>query len=204
MKDKGVLLIVSGPSGAGKGTICSALLNKYQNIYYSVSLTTRAPRAGELNGREYFFVTEGEFKKMIAKDQLLEYAVVYGNYYGTPRKNILEQLEMGNDVLLEIEMDGAEQIRTKFNEGVFVFILPPSLEDLAARLKGRDKDDGASIKNRLEAAAGEIDRAVKYDYVIVNNTVEEALEKLYFILNAEKSRVARNLQMIADVCGRKK
>ncbi|MDR3349681.1 MAG: guanylate kinase [Acidaminococcales bacterium] len=204
MKNKGILLIVSGPSGAGKGTICSALLNKYQNIYYSVSLTTRAPRTGEMNGREYFFITESEFKKMISKDQLLEYAVVYGNYYGTPRENILEQLEMGNDVLLEIEMDGAEQIRAKFAEGVFVFILPPSLADLAARLKGRDKDDGTSIKSRLEAAKSEICRATKYDYVIVNNKVEEALEKLSFILNAEKSRVARNLRTITDLCGKNK
>ena len=199
MAKQGILLVVSGPSGAGKGTVCDALLKEYKGLEYSISMTTRAPRKGEADGKDYFFVSKETFEEMIDSGKLLEHATVYDNYYGTPRGYVLEQLNAGNDILLEIEMDGAQQVREKFRDGVFVFILPPSLDELAIRLNKRGKDEKEAIEARLDSAASEIAQAIKYDYVIVNSDVKEAVDKIKCIMTAEKSRVIRNEKTIENV-----
>ncbi len=196
MKNKGVLLVISGPSGAGKGTVCDALLDKYPGLHYSVSVTTREPRVGEVEGESYFFVSTEQFETMINDGQLLEHAQVYGNYYGTPRKYVLEKLNQGFDVLLEVDTAGAKQIREKFREGVFVFVAPPSLDDLYKRIKKRGKDSEEVIKKRMQAAPDEIAQAVQYDYIVLNNKVEDAVEQIGAIVLAEKAHVKRNLQVI--------
>ena len=200
MSKQGILLIVSGPSGTGKGTVCNALLQKQHNMVYSVSTTTRVPRAGEVDGKDYFFVGKHTFEKMIENDEFLEYAKVYDNYYGTPRNYVIEKLEKGVDVILEIEMDGAGQVKQKFRDGVMVFVLPPSLKELAVRLEKRGKDDKENIKKRLASAASEISQAVKYEYVIINNMIDESVNQLSAILSAEKSKVSKNMKIIEDVC----
>ena len=161
---KGVLLVVSGPSGAGKGTICQMLRDQLPDLGYSISVTTRAPRTCEVDGESYFFMTIPEVKQMIEKGDLLEYAEVYGNYYGTPRKYVEEQLESGRDVLLEIDIQGALQIKKRFPEGVFVFIVPPSLDELSARIYKRGTDSEDVIKRRMASAASELTYAAEYDY----------------------------------------
>lgn len=199
MTKQGILLMVSGPSGTGKGTVCNALLQKYPSMGYSVSMTTRAPRVGEVEGKDYFFVDKNTFEKMIENNELLEYAKVYDNYYGTPASYVLQALGKGKDVILEIEMDGAGQVKKRFSDGVMVFVLPPSLEELAARLKKRGKDDAEAIRKRLKSAANEIAQAVSYDYVIINNQVDDSVAQLEAILSAEKSKVSRNMKTIEDV-----
>ena len=200
MKQKGILLVVSGPSGAGKGTICSALLKKYPNLCYSVSATTRAPREGEVEGKDYFFVSQAKFKEMIANNQLLEYAKVYDNYYGTPKEYVENKLIEGFDVLLEIEMDGAQQIREKFSDGVLVYIMPPSLRELQARIKKRDKDSEEIIEKRMLCASAEIKRAVDYDYIVLNNELDVAVEETYAIILAEKLKSKRSFDLVKKIC----
>jgi guanylate kinase len=192
MGEQGLLLIVSGPSGAGKGTVCGAILHKNANISYSVSMTTRKPREGEVHGREYFFVSKEEFADMIKHDQLLEYAEVYGNYYGTPLRYVMEEMRKGRDILLEIEMEGARQVREKFPAAVFVFILPPSMEELSSRLKNRATDDEETISVRLNAAGKEIAQMTVYDYVVINDKIDETVNKLLSIISVEKMKVSRN------------
>lgn len=199
MAKQGILLVVSGPSGAGKGTVCNALLQKYPDLGYSVSMTTRKPREGEIEGKDYFFVNKEDFEQKIKEDQLLEYARVYENYYGTPRSYVLDKLNQGEDILLEIEMDGAHQVKDKFRDGIFVFILPPSLDDLAMRLRKRAKDDDHAIQKRLDAAASEIAHAVLYDYVVINSNIDDAVDKIAAIVSAEKSKVSRNMKIIENV-----
>lgn len=200
MKQKGVLLVVSGPSGAGKGTICSALLAKYDTLCYSVSATTRAPRVGEVDGKDYFFVSKTKFAEMIENNQFLEYAKVYDNYYGTPKEYVEKKLHEGFDVLLEIEMDGAQQIREKFPDGILVYIMPPSLGELHSRIKKRDKDSEEIIKKRMLCAAKEIKRAVDYDYIVLNNKLDNAVEETYAIILAEKLKTKRSFNIIDKVC----
>ncbi|WP_304091146.1 guanylate kinase, partial [Phascolarctobacterium succinatutens] len=161
---KGVLLVVSGPSGAGKGTICQLIRDQLPDLGYSISVTTRQPRVGEVDGVNYFFKTVPQVKEMIANGELLEYAEVYGNYYGTPRKYVEDLLNAGQDVLLEIDIQGALQIKERFPEGVFVFIVPPSLDELSARIYKRGTDSEDVIKRRMASAAGELTYAQKYDY----------------------------------------
>lgn len=197
---QGVLLVVSGPSGAGKGTICSMLREQLPNLGYSVSVTTRQPRTGEVDGVNYFFKTVDEVKKMIAKDELLEYAEVYGNYYGTPREYVMEQLKSGKDVLLEIDIQGALQVKKRFPEGVFVFIVPPSLDELSARIYKRGTDSEDVIKRRLASAASELTYAAEYDYIIVNDIAEKAADKVLTIMEAERYRVARTYFIVDKIC----
>ncbi len=199
MEKRGVLLVISGPSGAGKGTICSALLEKYPDLHYSISMTTRAPRNGEIDGKNYFFLDRGKFEDLIKRDQLLEYAEVYGNYYGTPRNYVLDLLNKGKDVLLEIDTAGAMQIKEKFRNGVFIFIAPPSLDELYKRIKKRDQDTEQVIQKRMAAASGEIAHAVQYNYIVVNNKVDDAVKIIGSIIMAEKASVARNLKMIDEL-----
>lgn len=200
MKVRGVLLVLSGPSGAGKGTICQVLLKSRPDMCYSVSATTRQPRAGETDGLNYFFLAKERFEEMIRNDELLEYASVYGNYYGTPRQYVEDKLAQGCDVVLEIDPQGAMQIKKKFPEGVFVFIVPPSPEELSERIHKRGTDSKDVIDKRLSAAAAELACASKYDYLVVNDQVDAATAKVSAIITAEKNRVARNCDLIDKVC----
>ena len=197
---QGVLLVVSGPSGAGKGTICQILREQLPDLGYSFSVTTRQPRVGEVDGKSYFFKTVPEVQEMIAKGELLEYAEVYGNYYGTPRKYVMDLLQSGHDVLLEIDIQGALQIKERFPEGVFVFIVPPSLDELSARIYKRGTDSEEVIKRRMASAASELTYAAKYDYIIVNDIATKAANKVLTIMEAERYRVARTYFIVDEIC----
>ncbi|MCI7675761.1 MAG: guanylate kinase [Phascolarctobacterium sp.] len=197
---QGVLLVVSGPSGAGKGTICQILREQLPDLGYSISVTTRQPRVGEVDGKSYFFKTVPEVQEMIAKGELLEYAEVYGNYYGTPRKYVMDLLQSGHDVLLEIDIQGALQIKERFPEGVFVFIVPPSLDELSARIYKRGTDSEEVIKRRMASAASELTYAAKYDYIIVNDIATKAANKVLTIMEAERYRVARTYFIVDEIC----
>ena len=185
---KGLLLVVSGPSGAGKGTICKALLNKNDQIKLSVSATTRKPRNGEVHGVNYFFIEKEEFAKMIENGEFLEYAQIYDNFYGTPKAAIIECLEKGQDVILEIEMQGARQIKEVYPEGVFIFVLPPSLEELKSRIVGRGTETQEEIEKRFSCAFEEINQIVNYDYFIVNEDIEKSVSDVEAIICAEKNK----------------
>ena len=197
---QGILLVVSGPSGAGKGTICQILREQLPDLGYSISVTTRQPRVGEVDGKSYFFKTVPEVQEMIAKGELLEYAEVYGNYYGTPRKYVMDLLQSGHDVLLEIDIQGALQIKERFPEGVFVFIVPPSLDELSARIYKRGTDSEEVIKRRMASAASELTYAAKYDYIIVNDIATKAANKVLTIMEAERYRVARTYFIVDEIC----
>ena len=162
---KGLLVLVSGPSGTGKGTVCNLLREKHPELAYSISATTRQPRPGEVDGVNYYFYDKAKFEAMIEAGELLEWANVYGNYYGTPKQAVLDRLEAGEDILLEIDTQGALNVMEAMPEGLYVFLLPPSLEELEKRLRGRGTETEESIARRLGAAKEEIGRAVKYRYV---------------------------------------
>ena len=195
---KGLVLVVSGPSGAGKGTICKALLNKNDQIKLSVSATTRKPRNGEVHGVNYFFIEKEEFTKMIENGEFLEYAQIYDNFYGTPKAAIIECLEKGQDVILEIEMQGARQIKEVYPEGVFIFVLPPSLEELKSRIVGRGTETQEEIEKRFSCAFEEINQIVNYDYFIVNEDIEKSVSDVEAIICAEKNKVTRYKHNIID------
>lgn len=200
VRPQGVLLVVSGPSGAGKGTICQMLREHLPQLGYSISVTTRKPRVGEVDGKSYFFKTVDEVKEMIAQGELLEYAEVYGNYYGTPKKYVMDLLQSGQDVLLEIDIQGALQIKKHFPEGVFVFIVPPSLDELSARIYKRGTDSEDVIKRRMASAASELTYAAEYDYIIVNDIAEKAAQKVLTVMEAERYRVARTYFIVDKIC----
>ena len=185
---KGQLLVISGPSGAGKGTVCKSLLEK-NDIWISVSATTRKPRNGEIDGVNYFFIDKDEFLTKIDSNDFLEYAEVYGNYYGTPKSKVFEVLESGKDVILEIDIQGALKIKSAYPDGVFIFILPPSMEELRYRITNRGSETPESLKTRLNCAYEEISFASKYDYAVINDEVNEAVKKIESIVTAEKCRV---------------
>ena len=191
MNKKGLLLVVSGPSGAGKGTICKAFLEKNKNVKLSISATTRSPREGEVEGVNYFFVTKEKFKGMIDNGELLEHAQIYDNFYGTPKAAILENLEQGYDVLLEIEMQGAKLIKEVYPEGVFIFILPPSLDELKSRIVGRGTETEEQINKRFGSAFEEICQIENYDYFIVNKDIDQSAKELSDMISAEKNKVHR-------------
>ena len=195
---KGLLLVVSGPSGAGKGTICKALLNKNDKIKLSVSATTRKPRNGEVHGVNYFFLEKEEFTTMIENGEFLEYAQIYDNFYGTPKSAIIECLEKGQDVILEIEMQGAKQIKEVYPEGVFIFVLPPSLEELKSRIVGRGTETQEEIEKRFSCALEEINQIVNYDYFIVNEDIEKSVNDVEAIIASEKNKVIRYKNNIID------
>lgn len=191
-KDKGILLVVSGPSGAGKGTICAAIRKIFPKLNYSISMTTRAPRKGEVEGTSYFFRTNEEFEKLIKEDAFLEYARVYDHYYGTPKKYALDKIENGESVLLEIDIQGAMQVKQRYPQGVFVYVVPPSLDVLSARIHGRGIDSEEVIQKRLAKITDELAMAHKYDYIIVNDVLEDAVHKVCSILEAESCKLSRN------------
>lgn len=199
---RGCLIVVSGPSGAGKGTVCSAFLKIHDEIAYSISATTRAPRPGEVDGVNYYFVEKPEFQRMIREGELLEWAEVFGNYYGTPLKKIEDKLSEGCDILLEIDTQGALNVQKRFPEGVFIFLLPPSIEELGRRLRGRGTEDEESVQRRLARAKGEIALASAYTYVVVNDSVERAVDVLSAIVKAERAKTERNTGVIDAMLGR--
>lgn len=199
IKDEGILLVVSGPSGAGKGTICSAVQEKYPDLEYSISMTTRAPRNGETEGVSYFFRTDEQFKKLVEEDAFLEYARVYDHYYGTPKKYVLDKIQAGRSVLLEIDIQGAMQVKKRYPKGVFVYIVPPSLEILSQRIHARGTDSEEVIQNRLAQITNELSMMHQYDYVVVNDVLEDAVHKTCAIIEAEKCKLSRNEGQIETV-----
>lgn len=196
---KGILTVVSGFSGAGKGTVMKRLLESRDNYALSISVTTREPREGEAEGREYFFRTKEEVEKMIREDQLLEYAKYVDHYYGTPRKYVEDRLAEGKDVILEIEIQGALQIKKKVPEAVLVFITPPSMEELERRLTDRGTEPPEVIASRLARASVEAESMDKYDYILVNDKVEDCVETLRHLILSEHLRSQRNMDFIRKI-----
>ncbi len=196
---RGVLVIVSGFSGAGKGTVMKRLMEKYDSYSLSISATTRNPREGEQEGREYFFKTVDEFEEMIKKGQLIEYAQYVGNYYGTPREYVEKQLNAGRNVILEIELQGALQVKEKIPETVLVFLTPPRAKELENRLRGRGTEDDETIKARLKRASEESDYMDKYDYVLVNDELEKCVDDLHGIISSERWKTDRNDSFISEL-----
>ncbi len=190
-KKEGILIVLSGPSGAGKGTLCNHL-RKQIDLEYSISATTRSPRPGEIDGKDYFFMTKEDFRTKIAADGFLEWAEVYGNYYGTPIDYINNMIEVGHDVMVEIDPQGAKQVKLKNDKAVLIFIMPPSYKELENRIRGRGTETEEQITRRLGGALDEINALTAYDYVIVNDDIAEAVWDLRTIINAEKCRVERN------------
>ena len=194
MSKRGMLIVLSGPSGVGKGTVRQAIFAQDNNKFdYSVSMTTRQMRPGEVNGKDYYFVTKEEFEKEIAEGGMLEYAQYVDNYYGTPLKYVNEMLDEGKDVFLEIEVKGAMQVREKVPDGLFIFLTPPDLMELRQRLVNRGTDDLDVIDMRMKKAVDEIEMMQNYDYAVVNDEVEAAAEKIKTIIRAERWRVKRFL-----------
>ena len=194
LNDKGLLIILSGPSGVGKGTVRKALFNRDDhNLVYSVSMTTRKPRAGEVDGKDYYFVSREEFEEKIKNNELLEYAEFVDNYYGTPLSEIEKQRSLGHEVVLEIEVQGALQVREKIKDAIFIFIAPPTMDALYNRLKNRGTEDDSVINQRIEKAKREIHLAYKYDYIVVNDTVENASDRIMNIIRAEHAKTERSI-----------
>lgn len=191
MSTKGLLIVLSGPSGVGKGTVCSALRSRVPELVYSVSATTRSPRIGEVDGINYFFKSREEFLSMIDKDQLLEHAEYVGNYYGTPRDFVEETLAGGKDIILEIEVQGALKVKEKFPEGIFIFLTPPSLDELKDRIVGRGTESQDTIDHRMSVALDEMELIKHYDYAVVNDEINLACKRIESIIIAEHCKVRR-------------
>lgn len=196
---KGVLTVVSGFSGAGKGTVMKRLIQKYDDYALSISVTTRKPREGERDGIEYFFKTKEEVETMIKNDEFLEYARYVDNYYGTPRFYVEEMLAKGKNVILEIEIQGAMQIKEKNSEAVLVFVTPPSFEELHNRLVGRGTETADVIESRLRRASEEAEGMTSYDYILVNDQVEDCVDRLHQIILSERAKALRNKEFINTI-----
>ena len=190
-KEKGLLIVLSGPSGVGKGTVCSALRAASPDLVYSVSVTTRKPRVGEVDGVNYFFKTREQFLQMIENDELLEWAEYVGNYYGTPKAFVEETLHQGKNIVLEIEVQGALKVKEKYPEGVFIFLMPPSLEELRKRILSRGTETEEAIRSRMDVALNELKLLDYYDYVVVNEKIELACKRIQAIITAEMCRRER-------------
>ena len=200
MTKRGLLIVLSGPSGVGKGTVRAAIFSKgEQKFVYSISATTRKPRTGETDGVDYFFKTREEFEQMIQNKQLLEYAEYVGNYYGTPLEYVENTLATGKDVFLEIDVQGAIQVRELMPEGVFIFLTPPDLNELESRIVNRGTDSDEVIAKRMKTAREELELMKYYDYSVVNDTVDHAVQKIEAIIQTEHLRIIRNLDTIEEL-----
>ncbi|EEW92832.1 guanylate kinase [Granulicatella elegans] len=200
MTKRGLLIVLSGPSGVGKGTVRAAIFSKgEQKFVYSISATTRKPRTGETDGVDYFFKTREEFEQMIQNKQLLEYAEYVGNYYGTPLEYVENTLATGKDVFLEIDVQGAIQVRELMPEGVFIFLTPPDLNELESRIVNRGTDSDEVIAKRMKTAREELELMKYYDYSVVNDTVDNAVQKIEAIIQTEHLRIIRNLDTIEEL-----
>src|SRR6056297_1627049 len=196
MKKEGLVIVISGPSGAGKGTICKELVKRKEDLTISVSATTRDPRKNEVEGKNYYFYSEKEFEEKINQNDFLEYAKVYGNYYGTPKSKVIEETENGKDLILEIDIQGALQIKESYSKGIFIFIMPPSMKELRNRITSIGTDSREVILTRMECAYHELNYAFKYDYVIINDDLEDAVKVVDSILIAEKHKAIRKKDII--------
>ena len=200
MTKRGLLIVLSGPSGVGKGTVRAAIFSKgEQKFVYSISATTRLPRTGETDGVDYFFKTREEFEQMIQNKQLLEYAEYVGNYYGTPLEYVENTLATGKDVFLEIDVQGAIQVRDLMPDGVFIFLTPPDLNELESRIVNRGTDSDEVIAKRMKTAREELELMKYYDYSVVNDTVDNAVQKIEAIIQTEHLRIVRNLDTIEEL-----
>lgn len=199
MNDKGVLIILSGPSGSGKDTVLNELVKVMDDVKISISMTTREKRADEIDGFHYYFVTRDFFEKKISENKMLEYAEYANNFYGTPKDPVDEMLSSAKSVILKIEVQGAEKIRKIYPDVISIFLMPPSMKALEERLRGRNSEDEEVIQHRLVIAREEIKRASEYDYIVINDTVENAVDGIKTIINAEKSKTIRNKNIISEV-----
>lgn len=203
-KREGLLIIISGPSGAGKGTVYNEVIKRRPEIQKSVSVTTRAPRPNEIEGVHYYFRTLEQYQDMIAKGEFLETASVYCNYYGTPKAPVLEMLSKGQDVMFEIDTLGAEQIRKKYPKSITIFIMPPTFKELEKRLRGRGTESEEAIQRRLSLARSELAKYRLFDYMVFNDEVENAVSSVIAIIDAEKSKTQRNMQTINKLLNQEK
>lgn len=199
MNKQGILVVVSGFSGAGKGTVMKRLLKKYGQYALSVSVTTRPPREGEQEGKDYFFRTREEFERLIAQDALIEYAAYVENYYGTPRAYVENMLSQGKDVILEIEIQGAMKIKKRIPDALLIFVTPPSMEELERRIRGRGTETPEQILSRLRRAGEEAEGMDAYDYLLVNDDLEECVEELHHIICSEHVKMARNSDQVESL-----
>lgn len=199
MKRKGILIVVSGFSGAGKGTLMKKIVQSYDNYALSVSMTTRKPRPGEEEGKEYFFVSREEFTQQIKNDGLIEYASYCEHYYGTPREYVQTQLENGRDVILEIEIQGALKVKAKYPTALFLFVMPPSVEELKRRLEGRGTESPEIIRKRLERAAEEAKGIEEYDFIVINDDLEKCVQKMHALIQAAHETPERNRELIESM-----
>ena len=196
--NKGLLIVLSGPSGSGKGTI-NQVIAEDPNVFLSVSATTRSPREGEQHGQHYYFITREEFEDRLKQDGMLEYNEYCGNYYGTPKKEMQQRLENGNDVILEIDVNGALNVMERVDDVVSIFIMPPSLEVLEYRLRGRGTESEEVIRQRMNEAITEIGKADQYDYIVVNDKLDDAISEVRAILSAEKHKITRMREFVKGV-----
>ncbi len=199
MTVKGSLVVVSGFSGVGKGSVMKSLISRYEGYALSVSATTREPRPGEVEGREYFFISRDEFLEMIENDELVEYASYCDNYYGTPRRFVTQKLEQGQDVLLEIEIQGALKIKKQFPEALLIFIMPPSVDELMNRLLSRGTESEEAICKRIERAVEEAGGIEDYDYIYINDRIDDCADRMNELIRAQRNRTSRNSRFIEEI-----